>query len=75
MSTEVKYINLTFTAPNGEGEVGCPTLDDPTDRAEIERAARRAFWSLVAAGYGDVDDVKIFYNGERILMDPQKEQS
>lgn len=56
------------------GRLDVPVLpaDDVNDPALIQRCARRAFWSLVASGYGDVDDIKIFHNNERILMDPQK---
>lgn len=71
--TDVAYIKLTWDGLTETGEIDVPTLDDPTDRAEIERAARRAFWALVANGKGDVDDVKVFYDGEWIPMGPQKE--
>lgn len=68
--TKVQYIHLTFKAPNGEGDVECPTLGDPASRYEINRAARRAFYSLVHAGYGDLTDVKLFPRGQPVPVGP-----
>jgi hypothetical protein len=72
----VQYITLTWEGRTQTGEMECPILmsDDPNDRAIIERCARRAFWTLVASGYGDVDDVKVFYKDEWIPMGPQREE-
>jgi hypothetical protein len=73
MAAQVQYVNLTWEGVSQTGEIDCPTLDDPTDREVMERAARRAFWTLVSGGYGDVDDVKVYYDGEWIPMGPQRE--
>lgn len=44
---------VTLSTPNGEGSIEVPTFQGS------EAAARRAKWSAVSVGWGDVDEVTV----------------
>lgn len=62
----VRYVTLTFTGADQDGEIDCPVLDEPTPDV-IAAAARRAFWTLVHNGYGDVDEVNVYHAGVLVM--------